>query len=580
MKLNQSANDCDKVLLVLNEGGKVMEKYILILMTGFAAFVLSACADDSDVEEAAGGESETTGASGELVMAMQDDVVSIDPHGSNDTASAQVRMNIYETLVNQNMDMELEPGLAEEWAPVENDVWNFRLREGTTFHSGEDFTAEDVKATLDRVTDIAVASEAAFLFDMIEEVEIVGDYEVNIHTEFPFAPLPSHLAHNTGGIISKALIDEDYQYALDEAGVDMTADEYYELREDESGEYEEVQEEISEHLGSMIGSEADGTNHGMLEERNPGQETILTKFEGFKGGERSFDTVTFRVIPEAGARLAELETGGVQIVGDVDSANAGRVAEGADTELLEQESSRTEYLSFNTEKEPFDDVKVRQAIAHAIDKDMIVEGVHDNMGITATHPLAPDVWGYDDSLSGDEYDPEKAKELLAESDHPDGFSTELWVRDDQMNVDTALYIQESLAELNIEVAVQQFEWGTFLDRTAQGDHEMFAMGWTTVTGDADNGLYALYHSNNIGATGNRSFYANEELDAALDAGRTESDEATRADAYSTAQEIIMEEAPAVPLVYPNFAIGMDSSRIEGVEIDPIGLVRIDDVTFK
>src|SRR5699024_2960434 len=147
----------------------------------------------------------------------------------------------------------------------------------------------------------------------IEEVEIVGDYEVNIHTEYPFAPLPSHLAHNTGGIISRSLIDEDYQFALDEAGLDMTADEYYELRESESEEYESIKEDISEHLGSVIGSEADGTNHLVLENRTPGQETVLTKFENFQGGERSFEEVTFRVIPESGARLAELETGGAQV---------------------------------------------------------------------------------------------------------------------------------------------------------------------------------------------------------------------------------------------------------------------------
>src|SRR5690625_2666492 len=188
---------------------------------------------------------------------MQDDAVSLDPHGSNDSASSQVRQNIYESLVSQDTDMELAPGLAEEWESVEEDVWNFKLREGTTFHSGEDFTAEDVKATLERVGDEAVASEVAFLFEMITEVEVVGDYEVNIHTEYPFAPLPSHLAHNTGGIMSKSLIDEDYQFALDEAGLDMTADEYYELRESESEEYESIKEDISEHLGSVIGSEDD-----------------------------------------------------------------------------------------------------------------------------------------------------------------------------------------------------------------------------------------------------------------------------------------------------------------------------------
>ncbi|HIV81590.1 MAG TPA: glutathione ABC transporter substrate-binding protein, partial [Candidatus Salinicoccus merdavium] len=477
-------------------------------------------------------------------------------------------------------DMDLESGLAEEWDSVEGDVWNFKLREGTTFHSGEEFTAEDVKATLERVSDEAVASEAAFLFEMIEEVEIVGDYEVNIHTEYPFAPLPSHLAHNTGGIISKSLIDEDYQFALDEAGLDMTADEYYELRESESEEYESIKEDISEHLGSVIGSEADGTNHLVLENRTPGQETVLMKFEKFQGGERSFEEVTFRVIPESGARLAELETGGAQVVRDVDSANSDRVADGENTELIEQESLRTDYLGFNVEKEPFDDVKVRQAISMAIDRDAILEGVYDSMGQTASHPIAPEVWGYDESLTGQEYDLEQAKELMAESDHPDGFSTELWVRDDQMNVDTALYIQESLAELDIDVEVEQLEWGTFLESTGQGNQEMFLMGWTTVTADADNGLYALYHSDNFGSTGNRSFYANEELDEALVNGRTEADETAREDAYSKAQEIIIEEAPTASIVHSNFSIGVDSSQVEGVEMDPIGIVRIENVSFK
>jgi len=560
-----------------------MKKYIMPLFVVLFVLLLAACADDSNVDEqTAGGNDDAAeeSNSGDLVIAMQDDVVSLDPHGSNDTASAQVRMNIYETLVNQSADMDLESGLAEEWDSVEGDVWNFKLREGTTFHSGEEFTAEDVKATLERVSDEAVASEAAFLFEMIEEVEIVGDYEVNIHTEYPFAPLPSHLAHNTGGIISKSLIDEDYQFALDEAGLDMTADEYYELRESESEEYESIKEDISEHLGSVIGSEADGTNHLVLENRTPGQETVLTKFENFQGGERSFEKVTFRVIPESGARLAELETGGAQVVRDVDSANSDRVADGENTELIEQESLRTDYLGFNVEKEPFDDVKVRQAISMAIDRDAILEGVYDSMGQTASHPIAPEVWGYDESLTGQEYDLEQAKELMAESDHPDGFSTELWVRDDQMNVDTALYIQESLAELDIDVEVEQLEWGTFLESTGQGNQEMFLMGWTTVTADADNGLYALYHSDNFGSTGNRSFYANEELDEALVNGRTEADETAREDAYSKAQEIIIEEAPTASIVHSNFSIGVDSSQVEGVEMDPIGIVRIENVSFK
>ncbi|WP_031548718.1 glutathione ABC transporter substrate-binding protein [Salinicoccus luteus] len=567
------------------------KRYFMLFFVIVLTLALAACTDDSDVEEgtddSAGGEdtsedSEASGGSGsgDLTIAMMDDAVTLDPHGSNDSASAQVRRNIYETLVFQEADMALAPGLAEEWEATEDDVWTFTLREGTTFHEGSEFTAEDVKATLDRVRDTAVASQVAFLFEMISEVEVVGDYEVNLHTEYPFAPLPSHLAHNTAGIMSKDLIDRDYQAALDEAGVDMTADEYYEIREEGGSEYDDVAEQISEHIGSVIGSEADGTNHLMFQSRSAGEETVLEKFDDFQGGDRNFETVTFRVIPENGARMAELETGGIQVAGDVDSSSAVRVEEGEETELVEQESVRMSYLGFNTEKEPFDDVRVRQAISYAIDRDEIISGVYDDMGIKADGPLAPDVWGHDENLEGVEYDMERAQELLAETDVADGFETTIWVDEDPQIIDTAVYIQEKLSELNIDVQVEQFEWGTYLDRTAQGDHEMFILGWTTVTADADYGLYALFHSNSHGETGNRSFYTNEEVDSLLDEGRTEPDEDTRFEAYSQAQEILIEEAPAAYLFHTNFAIGVNSSQVSGVDLDPVGNIRIENVTFE
>lgn len=557
-----------------------MRRYTLFLAL-LLAMVLAACTDDSQVEEA----EEDQGAAendekGDITVGLMEDVVTLDPHGSNDTASAQVRGNIYETLVYQDVDMSLDPGLAKEWEEGEGNTWNFKLKKDTTFHNGSNFTAEDVKATLDRVNDAAVASQAAFLYEMITEVEVVGEHEVRIHTEYPFAPLPSHLAHNTAGIISKDLIDEDYQSALDEASVDMTADEYYELREEGGSEYEAVVDKISAHIGSVVASEPDGTGHLKFQSRSAGEEVVLERFEAFQGEERNFNNVTFRVIPENGARMAELETGGIQVAAEVDSTSAERVRNAEGTELIEQESVRMDYLGFNVEKEPFDDVKVRQAISYAIDKNEIISGVYDDMGIKASGPLAPDVWGYDENIEGIAHDMQHAKELLAETDAADGFSTTLWVNDDQQVIDSAIYIQEKLSELNIDVTIEQLEWGTYLERTGNGEHEMFLLGWTTVTADADNGLYALFHSDNHGSTGNRSFYSNDEVDALLEKGRKETDEEARFEAYSQAQEILVEEAPAAYLFHTNFAIGVNTSQVNGVEIDPIGIIRLENATFE
>lgn len=559
-----------------------MKKVLLLPFILAMVFVLQACTDDGGVEENAeesGGENGGE-ATGDIVIGSADDVVTLDPHGSNDSASSQVRRNIYEPLIFQTVDMELEPGLAEDWEATEDDVWTLTLREGTTFHNGSDFTAEDVKATLDRVRDPAVGSAVTFLFEMIEEVEVVGDHEVNLHTEYPFAPLPSHLAHSTAGIISKELIDEDYQAALDEAGVDMTPEEYYELRESGDDEFEEVMEDVSEHIGQVLSTETDGTNHLMLESRSAGDEVVTTKFEDYQGGDRNFETVTFRVLPESGARMAELETGGIDIATDVDSSNASRVSEGEDTELVENESVRLNYLGMNVENEPFDDVRVRQAIAHAIDKEEIIEGVYDGNGVPAEGPLAPDVWGYNEDLEGRSFDLDQARELLDETDVADGFSTTIWISEDQEIRDIALFIQERLGELNIDVEIEQFEWGAYLDILATGDQDMFIHGWTTVTGDADYGLYALFHTDSIDASGNRTWYSNPELDDLLDEGRTEPDEDVRYDAYTEAQEILVDEVPMSYLFHNNFMIGVNNNSLDGVEVDPSGAVRLDDVTFE
>src|SRR5699024_2231499 len=297
--------------------------YVLFLTL---MLVLAACSSDENVDEAAGGEENAEdGSGGTINIGMSEDMVTVDPHGSNDSASAQIRRNIYESLIFQDENLELTPGLATEWEATEDTVWNFKLREGTTFHSGQVFTAEDVKATIDRGNDPAVASQVAFLYEMIEEVEVVGDDEVNLHTAYAFAPLPAHLSHNAGGIMSKDLIDRDYQAALDEAGSDVTLEEYYELREAGGDEFHAVADEISEYIGSVTGDETDGTNHLQLADRSPGDSVTLEKFEDFQNGEREFDEVIFRVIPRTQARLAELSTGCSEIYAEVYTARGGRI---------------------------------------------------------------------------------------------------------------------------------------------------------------------------------------------------------------------------------------------------------------
>src|SRR5699024_2520770 len=195
-----------------------MKKFSFLTLLGVLILILAACTDDSNVEEEASeGEESAAAEGGTLTLAIPSDAVSMDPHGSNDVPSEQIRDTIYEPLVTQDENFEIVPVLAEEYEQVDDTTWEFKLREGVTFHDGSEFNAEVVKANVERVKDPAKASARSFLLDMVTEVEVVDDYTVRLITEYPFAPLVNNLTHGAGKMISKDLIDADYQNALDEA---------------------------------------------------------------------------------------------------------------------------------------------------------------------------------------------------------------------------------------------------------------------------------------------------------------------------------------------------------------------------
>ena len=515
-------------------------------LLGVLLLVLAACSDDSDVDEATGGGEEAGSEGGTMTLAIPADAVSMDPHGSNDVPSEQIRDTIYEPLVTQDENFELVPVLAEEYEQIDDTTWEFKLREGVTFHDGSEFNAEVVKANLERVLDPAKASARAFLFEMVSEVNVIDDYTVQVVTEYPYAPLINNFTHGAGKMISKELIDKDYQNALDKAGSDVSLEEYYDLRAEGGEEHEAVANEISSYVGELVESEPVGTNYFKFESRSPGEVTSVVRNDDYWGEETAkLDGVDFKVVSEPGSRLAELESGTSDAILATLSSNIERVDSNPDVTLQRQESVSIDYIGFNTEKEPFNDPKVRQAITHAFDSEAVLEGVYNGSGQPAVAPLAPGVLGYSEDLEGREYDMDKAQQLLDEAGVED-LTINLMVNDDNPErVDVALWLQESLSELGITVNVEQVEWGAYLEATGAGEHDMFILGWSNSTGDPDNGISPLFHSDNIGADGNRSFYNNPELDSLLDQARQESDEEKRGEMYTEAQQILVDDAQAI-----------------------------------
>ncbi|BAB06745.1 glutathione ABC transporter substrate-binding protein [Halalkalibacterium halodurans] len=508
-----------------------MKQWLLIVW--LSAFALVGCASEPSASEQ-GGENEDARKGNALIIDLMSYPVSLDPHGANNGESLYVMSTMYDTLVYLDESLEIQPLLAESLEMVGDTIWEAKLRQGVTFHDDSPFNAEAVKANLERVIDPDIGSPVAFLFDMITEVEVIDEYTVHIHTEYPFAPLPSHLAHPGGHMISKEAIEADYEAMAN-----------------------------GEEPFSYINEHPVGTGFYRYEGAQNGEYVKVVKNENYWDREQAkSDALTFKVVPEDLTRVAELETGEADIIYPVNPNDVNRIEQHHGTKVLKSPSSNLTYLGFNTTKEPFNDPLVRQAIAKAIDQEGIINGILNGMALPAKGPLAPTVFGYDDQFSAAKKDVEEAKALLDEAGYPNGFETTIVSNDTRAFMDIAVFVQQELQAIGIDVQVETVETSTFLELAGNGDTEMFVSSWGTVTLDADYGLYPMFHSENAGFPGNRTFFANEELDDLLERARKETDEATRLELYKDAQQIIVDEVPLVFLYHSELLAGL-GEQVEG-----------------
>ncbi|WP_164214913.1 glutathione ABC transporter substrate-binding protein [Virgibacillus sp. YIM 98842] len=520
-----------------------MKKIISFMLFIGLVGLLAACASEPDTE-ADEGATEEGDSGNSLIIAVGSDATELDPHMGTDIPSANVYHNkIFETLVIQDENMEFQPGLATEWERVDDLTWEFTLRDDVEFHDGEPFNAEAVKANLERVVDEEFASPRADLFNMIDEIEVVDEYNIKFTTEYPFSPLLANLAHYSGGIISPQAIEAD-----------------------RSGE-------------TLLNEKPVGTGPFIFSSWEPGDEIVLERNDDYWNEPANVETVTFKVIPEGQTRISMIETGNAHIAEPINTNDVIQVEESENMYLYRSEGLGVDYIGFNVQKEPFDNKLVRQAISHALDTETIIDHVYNGVGVYAEGPIGPAVIGHDPDLEGLDYDVEKAKELLAEAGYPDGFETTIWTNDDQARMDAAEVAQSQLSEVGIDVSIEVVEWGAYLEGTANGDHDMFILGWSNMTGDGDYNQYFLFHSDSVGTPGNRSFYVNEEVDALIDEARRETDPDKRVELYQEVQEIEVEEAPLAYLRHTEYIAAVHNST-EGFWMHPSRIMMLNDVVIE
>ena len=446
-----------------------------------------------------------------LVVARGTDALTLDVHRATDSPTATTISHIFETLMDLTQEGEIVPRLATDWnVSADGLTYTFTIRQGVTFHDGTPLTAEIVRGSLMRLWDVDNAFSYRFLINTVTEMEAVDEYTFVMRLEKPFAPLLYHLTHTFTSIMNPA--------AIEAAG-------------------EEV---VSQPVGT-------GPFRFVAWDRN--SRIDLIRNEDYWGERPAIEGLRFLVVPEGTTRLALIESGDAHVAIDVPPQDVARIDANPDVTVYTQPIVRTVYVYFNMLKEPFDDVRVRRAINHAVNKDEIIEFVLGGAARVSDSALPPGIFGYS-PVGTYEYDPELARRLLADAGYPDGFSTTLFSPTARyaQDIQTAEAIQSMLAEVGIQAEIETTsDFSAYIAITNEGPETnrvtMGLLGWGVVTGDGDYGLYPLLHSSQWRPTGNnRAFYRNTVVDALLSEARVTTDVGLRTQLYADALQLIHDDA--------------------------------------
>ena len=460
---------------------------------------------------------------------------SLDPYMYNAIPDLLVSRQFYNTLFSREKDGTIVPELAESYEYKNDKELDIVLKKGVKFHDGSELTADDVVFSFERMKDKPGSS---IMIEEIDKVEKVNDYEVKILLKNSSSPLLFNLAHPLTSIVNKKYV---------EAGNDLN-------------------------VSPM------GTGPFKLTSYNDGEKIELESFADYFEGAPKIQKLIIRSIPEDTSRLAALETGEIDIATGLAPINTQTVEANDKLELISEPTTATEYICLNVEKAPFNNKEFRQALNYAIDKQSIIDSMFMGKAKIAKSIVNPNVFGYYDGLEEYPFNPEKAKELIEKSGVKDK-SFSLYVNDSPVRLQVAQIIQANLKDVGIDMKIETLEWGTYLQKTGEGDFTAYLGGWISGTSDADIVLYPLLDSKSIGFPGNRARYSNPEFDKEVEMARVVLTPEERKEHYKNAQIIAREDSPLIVLFNKNENIGINK-RIIGFDYDPTTMHKFKNLDVK
>ena len=450
---------------------------------------------------------------GTLTAAWAQNPVGLDPHATSAYSSYQVLQNVLDTLVDFDDDQNLVPALATSWSVDEDGlVWTFELRDDVKFSNGRDFTAADVKYTYDRMLDPETASGNAWRLGAVESIDVVDDHTVTITLGSPNTGFLGKLASGSPvGIIARESVED-----------------------------------------GSIDTSPIGTGPFVITDYQPGTRVMLERNDAHwrtdaNGTQLPYlDAVELRIISDDSVRRSALVTGDVDWAISVPPQSLPEL-EGRDDVIVDRSAAPAYwYIGVNTEREPLNDVAVRQAISYALDRGQITEAATFGTGVATQDPIpSVSAWAFD--YAPYDQDLERARALLAEAGVEGGFEmTIMPTTEYEESIRAAQVIQAQLAPLGISVTLDTREWADWLDTQGQGNYDTFVCSWNVLL-DPDDFYYAQHKT---GEVFNFTGYSNPAVDELLEAGRVAEGFDIRYEIYEQINQEIVDDAPYIYLYNP------------------------------
>ncbi len=452
---------------------------------------------------------------GEFIVGLEGNPSSLDPRYATDAYGVRIIPLIFNGLLKKDISGAVIPDLAASWEHPDPLTHKLTLREGLTFHNGEALSAKDVVATYLFAMDKENGCPMAGSLAKIESVEALDDLTILFKLTEPFVSFPFQLRL---GILPERLAS--------------TRD---------------------------IGDELIGTGPYRLASFTVGEEIVLTPFAEHFGGKPTLERVVFRILRNATTRLLEVKAGGIDLLQNAVPPYSVKFLEREEgLGVIRAPGASYQYLGFNLEDEITKDVRVRKAIAHAVNRAPLIDYVMQGQAREASSFLPPEHWAYSPDAPRYGYDPALAKELLDEAGFtdPDGdgpkmrFHLSYKTSTDKTANESARVIADQLSKVGIGVEVMSFEWGTFFSDVKKGNFQMMSLRWVGIS-DPDV-LHYIFHSSSIPPSGaNRGRYVSKEVDEWLDTSRVTFDLEERKKLYQNIQAKIAEDCVYVSLWWPD-----------------------------